>query len=87
MQRDAGEFHSRFGGFWIDRHDAGALLAERVADGRIHGGSRIRRRRATRQSLVTHFTPEHDDPPYAREVERVPVEQDGCLFISHHGQV
>jgi hypothetical protein len=52
-----------------------------------HGGSRIRRRRATRQSLVTHFTPEHDDPPYAREVERVPVEQDGCLFISHHGQV
>ena len=52
-----------------------------------HGGSRIRRRGATRQSLVTHFTPEHDDPPYAREVERVPVEQDGCLFISHHGQV
>ena len=35
MQRDAGEFHSRFGGFWIDRHDAGALLAERVCDGRI----------------------------------------------------
>lgn len=52
-----------------------------------HGGSRIRRRGATRQSLVTHFTPEHDDPPYAREVERVPVEQDGCLFISHHRQV
>jgi hypothetical protein len=52
-----------------------------------HGGSRIRRRGSTRQSLVTHFTPEPDDPPFAREVERVPVEAHGCLFISHHRQI
>lgn len=52
-----------------------------------HGGSRVRRRRSSRHSLVTHLTPEHDDPPYARQVERTPVEQDGCLFVSHHHQI
>lgn len=52
-----------------------------------HGGARIKRRGRTRRSLVTHYMPEYDDPPYAREVERAPFEQDGCLFISHHAQI
>lgn len=52
-----------------------------------HGGSPIRRFWSTRQSLVTHFTPEQNDPPYARLTPRVPVEQDGCLFISEHVQI
>ena len=49
-----------------------------------HGGSRIRRRGTTRQSLVTHYTPAHDDPPYAREREQTPIEEHGCSFISEH---
>lgn len=50
-----------------------------------HGGSRIRRKGSTRQSLVTHYCPEHDDPPYARARGLEPDEQDGCLFIAQHG--
>ncbi len=49
-----------------------------------HGGSRIRRRGATRQSLVTHFTPERNAPPYVQTVRGETREQDGSLFISEH---
>lgn len=52
-----------------------------------HGGARIRRWWRTRQSLVTHFTPEPCNPPYAKELERVAVEADGCLFLSEHGPI
>jgi phytanoyl-CoA hydroxylase len=52
-----------------------------------HGGARIRRRWRTRQSLVTHFTPEPCNPPYASAGDHVPVEADGCLFLSEHGQI
>lgn len=50
-----------------------------------HGGSRIRRKGSTRQSLVTHYCPEHDDPPYARALGLEPHEQDGCLFVAQYG--
>lgn len=52
-----------------------------------HGGGRITKPDATRQSLVTHFTTEHDDPPYVHRVRRTPTEEKGCLFVSHLRQI
>ena len=52
-----------------------------------HGGARITKPGSTRQSLVTHFTTERDNPPYMQHVRRVPVEEKGCLFISQHHQI
>jgi ectoine hydroxylase-related dioxygenase (phytanoyl-CoA dioxygenase family) len=49
-----------------------------------HGGSRIWRRGSTRQSLVTHYTPAHDSPPYALERQQSPLDEHGCLFLSEH---
>lgn len=47
-----------------------------------HGGAAIRTPGATRQSLVTHFTPEDRNPPYMARLKRAAVEEGGCLFIS-----
>ena len=52
-----------------------------------HGGARITRPGTSRQSLVTHFTPEHDNPPYMGHAHRRPVAEGGCLFISQTRQI
>jgi ectoine hydroxylase-related dioxygenase (phytanoyl-CoA dioxygenase family) len=52
-----------------------------------HGGAPITRPGATRQSLVTHFTPEANDPPYMQHGKRAGVIDEGsCLFISQYRQ-
>jgi phytanoyl-CoA hydroxylase len=52
-----------------------------------HGGLPITTPGSTRQSLVTHYTPETDHTPYERSLQRVPVEEHGCLFVSEHLQI
>lgn len=52
-----------------------------------HGGARISRPGSTRQSLVTHFTHENNDPPYMKRAKRLPIEEAGCLFISKLRQI
>lgn len=56
-----------------------------------HGGSRIGRQARnegrTRQSLVTHFTPEHDEPAYQEGLGRIPVEEHGCVFVAEHADI
>lgn len=51
-----------------------------------HGGSKITDPR-TRQSLVTHFTPESFNPPYAVDRHVNPVKENDCLFIAQHSTV
>ena len=52
-----------------------------------HGGAKITRPGTTRQSLVTHFTPENNNPPYMQRVSREPVEEAGCIFLSQFRQI
>jgi ectoine hydroxylase-related dioxygenase (phytanoyl-CoA dioxygenase family) len=52
-----------------------------------HGGAPITQPGATRQSLVTHFTPESDNPPYMQHAPRSAVDEGTCLFISQYHQM
>jgi len=52
-----------------------------------HGGARITKPGATRQSLVTHFTPETENPPYMQHAQRPVIDEGTCLFISQYRQI
>jgi len=52
-----------------------------------HGGCPITDKTLTRQSLVTHFTGAKYNPPYVKRLQRVPVEENGCLFVAQHKQI
>jgi len=49
-----------------------------------HGGSRITRQGQTRQSLVTHFTADRDEPYYRRHSRHAPLRRDGCVFVAQN---
>ncbi len=52
-----------------------------------HGGGQITNPNATRQSLVTHFTSEKNNPSYMKTCHRVPVIEGNCIFISQFKQI
>ncbi len=52
-----------------------------------HGSARITRPNATRRSLVTHFTPNSEQPFYRRFSNHTELKMPTCVFVSQYGPV
>ena len=52
-----------------------------------HGGAPIRKPGKTRQSLVTHFTTEYNDPPYRERIDLPPALGHNCFFMSEYTDI
>jgi hypothetical protein len=52
-----------------------------------HGGSAVTQKGRSRKSLVTHLTPETDEPFYVRTARHRQVDEHGCVFVSQYGDI
>jgi hypothetical protein len=82
IQADAERYGHTRGRFLADAGDVLIWHADLA-----HGGSAIRHTKATRRSLVAHFTTAHDEPFYRRNRRFASQIENGCEFLSELGPV